>query len=483
MPPTPSAQFSLDLRVELGRDPDSLARLTAALEEAGGVVAGGEVVEPGDAATVRSLIVQAGDRPTMEAVARAAGAVDGATLLEALDRTLELHRGGKIYTGLVTALDTRDDLSMAYTPGVARVCLDIAAEPELAREFTIRSNTVAVVSDGSAVLGLGDIGPYAAMPVMEGKCMLFKEFAGINAFPICLDSKDPDEIVAAVRLMAPTFGGINLEDISSPRCFEIEQRLIESLDIPVFHDDQHGTAIVVLAALVNACRYTRRRLQDMSVSMVGAGAAGVAVAKILMNSGISEVVACDRFGAIHTGRDDYEAGSMNAPKKWLAENTNGGRRSGSPADVLEGTDLFIGLSGPGIITAKDLQRMNDDPFVFAMANPNPEVQPEEAAPYVAVMATGRSDFPNQINNVLAFPGIFRGALDVRAQTITEEMKIAAAHGIAGTVADEELAEDYIIPSVFNRDVSREVARAVAEEAERAGAARALTDTAELSLPT
>ncbi|MBA2428482.1 MAG: NADP-dependent malic enzyme, partial [Thermoleophilaceae bacterium] len=269
MPPTPSAQFSLDLRVELGRDPDSLARLTAALEEAGGVVAGGEVVEPGDAATVRSLIVQAGDRPTMEAVARTAGAVDGATLLEALDRTLELHRGGKIYTGLVTALDTRDDLSMAYTPGVARVCLDIAAEPELAREFTIRSNTVAVVSDGSAVLGLGDIGPYAAMPVMEGKCMLFKEFAGINAFPICLDSKDPDEIVAAVRLMAPTFGGINLEDISSPRCFEIEARLQQALDVPVFHDDQHGTAIVVLAALLNACRLTGRRLEDLRAVMVG----------------------------------------------------------------------------------------------------------------------------------------------------------------------------------------------------------------------
>jgi len=288
--------------------------------------------------------------------------------------------------------------------------------------------------------------------VMEGKAMLFKEFADVDAFPIALDTKDPDKIVETVQLLAPTFGGINLEDISSPRCFEIEQRLIESLDIPVFHDDQHGTAIVVLAALVNACRYTRRRLQDMSVSMVGAGAAGVAVAKILMNSGISEVVACDRFGAIHTGRDDYESGSMNAPKKWLAENTNGGRRSGSPADVLEGTDLFIGLSGPGIITAKDLQRMNHDPFVFAMANPNPEVQPEEAAPYVAVMATGRSDFPNQINNVLAFPGIFRGALDVRAQTITEEMKIAAAHGIAGTVADEELADDYIIPSVFNRDM-------------------------------
>jgi len=313
--------------------------------------------------------------------------------------------------------------------------------------------------------------------------MLFKEFADVDAFPIALDTKDPDKIVETVKLMAPTFGGINLEDISSPRCFEIEQRLIELLDIPVFHDDQHGTAIVVLAALINACRLTGRRIEDLSVAMVGAGAAGVAVAKILMSAGVTRIVACDRFGAIHPGREDYESGAMNAPKTWLAENTNQERRPGPPADVLEGTDLFIGLSGPGIITAKDLQRMNDDPFVFAMANPNPEVHPEEAAPYVRVMATGRSDFPNQINNVLAFPGIFRGALDVRAQAITEEMKLAAASGIAATVADDEVAEDYIIPSVFNRDVSQEVARAVAEEAERAGAARAFTETAELALPT
>jgi malate dehydrogenase (oxaloacetate-decarboxylating) len=332
------------------------------------------------------------------------------------------------------------------------------------------------------VLGLGDIGPEAAMPVMEGKAMLFKEFADVDAFPIALDTKDPDKIVETVELMAPTFGGINLEDISSPRCFEIEQRLIESLDIPVFHDDQHGTAIVVLAALLNACRLTGRKIEDLSVSMAGAGAAGVACAKILMGAGITKVVACDRFGAIHTGREDYEAGSMNAPKRWLAENTNQERRDGSPAAMLEGTDLFCGLSGPGIISAQDLTRMNPDPFVFAMANPNPEVRPEEAAPYVRVMATGRSDYPNQINNVLAFPGIFRGALDVRARAITEEMKLAAARAIAATIDDEELTEDYIIPSVFNRDVAPEVARAVAEEAEREGAARLDDQTAELSLP-
>jgi malate dehydrogenase (oxaloacetate-decarboxylating) len=302
--------------------------------------------------------------------------------------------------------------------------------------------------------------------VMEGKSMLFKEFAGVDAFPICLNTKDVDEIVETVERISPTFGGINLEDISSPRCFEIEQRLQESLDIPVFHDDQHGTAIVTLAALINSCRLTGREMKDLEVLMVGAGAAGVAVAKILMDAGVTSIVACDRYGAIHTGREDYGAGSMNTPKRWLAENTNTGRRDGSPREVIEGTDLFVGLSGPGIIDAADLQRMNPEPFVFAMANPNPEVKPEEAAPHVRVMATGRSDYPNQINNVLAFPGVFRGALDARAAAISEEMKLAAAEGIASVVEDDELDEDYIIPSVFNRDVTQAVASAVREVAER-----------------
>jgi malate dehydrogenase (oxaloacetate-decarboxylating) len=306
---------------------------------------------------------------------------------------------------------------------------------------------------------------------MEGKAMLFKEFADVDAFPICLDTRDPDEIVETVKRIAPCFGGINLEDISSPRCFEIENRLIEELDVPVFHDDQHGTAIVVLAALLNACRLTGRNLEDLRVAMVGAGAAGVAVARILMSSGVPSIVACDRYGAIHSGRPDYQDGTMNVPKTWLAEHTNTERRDGSPAEVLEGADLFVGLSGPGIISARDLERMNRDAIVFAMANPTPEVSPDEAAPYVRVMATGRSDYPNQINNVLAFPGIFRGALDVRATRITEEMKLAAAHGIAGVVTDDELAEDYIIPSVFNGYVSPCVASAVAKEAERSGTVR------------
>jgi malate dehydrogenase (oxaloacetate-decarboxylating) len=467
----PSAQFSLTLRVELDRRPGQLGMLASAIGAAGGSIGAIDSIEPGDVKAIREITVSCSDAQHSEEIIAAAEAVQGCKLIEVTDRTFELHRGGKLYTGLKSAIKTRDDLSMAYTPGVGRVCMAINEDPEKAFQYTIRANTVAVVSDGSAVLGLGDIGPQAAMPVMEGKSMLFKEFADVDAFPICLDTKDPDEIVQTVKLIAPTFGGINLEDISSPRCFEIENRLVEELDIPVFHDDQHGTAIVVLAALLNSCRLTGRRLEDLAVVVVGAGAAGVAVAKILMNSGVQSIVACDRHGAINSGRPDYEDGSMNAPKTWLAENTNQDRRSGSPAEVLEGADLLVGLSGPGIIDAGDLRRMNPDPFVFAMANPTPEINPEEAAPYVRVMATGRSDYPNQINNVLAFPGIFRGALDVRARRITEEMKIAAAHGIANVVTDDELAEDYIIPSVFNGYVSSCVASAVAHEAERSGAAR------------
>jgi malate dehydrogenase (oxaloacetate-decarboxylating) len=479
---SPSAQFSLTLRVELPHESGTLSKVTAAISKAGGAIVAVDTVEAGGSGTVRDITVDCETAEHRGRVVKAVQTVREARLVETTDRTFQLHRGGKIHTGLSSPVKTRDDLSMAYTPGVARVCSAIAENRQKAFKYTIKANTVAVVTDGTAVLGLGDIGPEAAMPVMEGKAMLFKEFGDVDAFPIALDTKDPDKIVETVKLIAPTFGGINLEDISSPRCFEIEQRLIEELDIPVFHDDQHGTAIVVLAALINACRLTRRRLDELKVAMVGAGAAGVAVAKILMASGISSIVACDRFGAIHSGRRDYEAGSMNGPKAWLAENTNHERREGTPAEALDGADLFVGLSGPGIISAQDLTRMNTDPFVFAMANPNPEVRPEEAAPHVKVMATGRSDFPNQINNVLAFPGIFRGALDVRAQAITEEMKLAAARGIAATVADEELASDYIIPSVFNRDVSLQVARAVAEEAERAGATHPLAETAEFSVP-
>jgi malate dehydrogenase (oxaloacetate-decarboxylating) len=468
---SPSAQFSLTLRVEIDRVLGQLGRVTSAIGDAGGQIGAVDIVEQLEQKTVREIVVDAVDIEHGNVIVAAVNEVPGATVLEIADRTFELHRGGKVYTGVTAQIRNRDDLSMAYTPGVARVSLEIERDRDRAWEYTIKKNSVAVVSDGTAVLGLGDIGPEAAMPVMEGKAVLFKEFADVDAFPICLDTKDTEEIIRTVKAIAPGFGGINLEDISSPRCFEIERRLVDELDIPVFHDDQHGTAIVVLAALLNACRLTGRRIEDLSVAMVGAGAAGVAVARLLMDSGITSIVACDRFGAIHRGRGDYQEGTMNEPKTWLAEHTNAEGMQGSIRDTLTGRDLFIGLSGPGLIAASDLQRMNPDPFVFAMANPNPEVRPEEAAPYVRVMATGRSDYPNQINNVLAFPGIFRGALDVRALKITEEMKVAAAHGIASVVSDDELAEDYIVPSVFNRDVSQAVARAVATEAERSGIAR------------
>ncbi|MFL5840493.1 MAG: NAD-dependent malic enzyme [Thermoleophilaceae bacterium] len=463
---SPSAQYSLRLRIEMERGPGSLGRVATAIGATGGAIGSINVIEAGQANAVRDVIVDCTGPDAAAHIVEALEALGNVHLLEVTDRTLELHKGGKLFTGLAAELKTRDDLSMAYTPGVARVCSAIAEDPSQAFDYTIKSNTVAVVSDGSAVLGLGDIGPEAAMPVMEGKAALFKAFGGVDAFPICLDTKDADEIVEIVKAIAPGFGGINLEDISSPRCFKIEDRLGNELDIPVFHDDQHGTAIVVLAALMNACRLTGRRIEDLGVTMVGAGAAGIAVAKILMNAGVKSIVACDRNGAINPNRAD-----LTPEKAWLAANTNQEHREGSLVDVLEGSDLFIGLSGPGVLEAKDLRRMNPDPFVFAMANPTPEVKPEDAAPYVRVMATGRSDYPNQINNVLAFPGIFRGALDVRAPKITEEMKVAAAQGIASVVSDDELGEDYIIPSVFNPDVCPTVARAVAEEAQREGMAR------------
>src|SRR5687767_11511298 len=466
-----SAQFSIILRLELQRRPGSLGRLTSAIGEACGQIGAIAILVQGERTTLREITVDCSDREHWDEVVRVVEGLDDVKLIEVTDRTFELHRGGKIFTGLKVPLKTRDDLSMAYTPGVARVCMEIAADRDKAFQYTIKKNTVAVVSDGTAVLGLGDIGPEAAMPVMEGKAMLFKEFADVDAFPICLDTKDPDEIVQTVKLIAPAFGGINLEDISSPRCFEIENRLVEELDIPVFHDDQHGTAIVVLAALFNACRLTGRRLSELDVSMAGAGAAGVAVAKLLMDAGVASIVACDRYGSIHAGRSDYESGEMNAPKTWLAENTNPDRRETTLGGALEGTDVFIGLSGPGLISVEEVKKMNPEPFVFAMANPVPEVLPEDCAPFVKVMATGRSDYPNQINNVLAFPGIFRGALDARAPQITEEMKLAAAEGIASVVSDDELSEDYIVPSVFNRGVSQAVAAAVAEEAMRQGVAR------------
>src|SRR3954471_7727657 len=448
-----------------------LGRVATAIGEAGGTIGSVDLLTVEDAHTLRDITVDATDQEHWDRILEAIRGVDGAVVVDVTDRTLRMHVGGKIEMHNKSQLRTRDDLSMAYTPGVARVCLTIRDDRTKAFQYTIKRNTVAVVSDGSAVLGLGDIGPEAAMPVMEGKAMLFKEFGGVDAFPLCLDTKDPDEIVATVKAVAPTFGGINLEDISAPRCFEIEDRLKAELDIPVFHDDQHGTAVVVLAALLNACKLTGRDIGALRVLVTGLGAAGVAVTKILLEAGVQHVIGADSRGVVSTERADYVDGSMNAVKRWYADHSNPERLSGTPADVIDGMDLFIGLSGARVMPAEALSRMAPEAMVFAMANPNPEVTPEEAAPYVRLMATGRSDYPNQINNVLAFPGIFRGALDVRAPQITEEMKVAAARAIADIVPDNELREDYIIPSVFNRDVAPAVAEAVAGEARASGAAR------------
>jgi malate dehydrogenase (oxaloacetate-decarboxylating) len=469
---TPSAQYRLTIRVQLDDSPGILGLLTAAIGDAGGMIGAVDLVESDGAHSLRDIVVDASGRDHWELIIAAIGELGGAEVIDTTDRTFLLHVGGKIEQHNKHPLKTRDDLSMVYTPGVARVCLAIADDEDKAFQYTIKRNTVAVVSDGTAVLGLGDIGPRAAMPVMEGKCCLFKEFGGVDAFPICLDTTDPDEIVSAVKMIAPTFGGINLEDISAPRCFEIEERLKQELDIPVFHDDQHGTAVVVMAALLNAVKLTGRRLEDLNVLVIGLGAAGIAVTKILLAAGVTQIIGADSQGALHVKREDYLDGSMNHLKRWFAEVTNPDCRDGAPADVIDGADLLIGVSGARALPAGALARMNPDAMVFAMANPNPEVNPEEAAPYVRIMATGRSDYPNQINNVLCFPGIFRGALDVRAPRITEEMKMAAAKAIAATVDEKELSEDYIIPSVFNREVAPAVAAAVAEQARAAGTARA-----------
>ncbi|MCW3038179.1 MAG: hypothetical protein JWM31_84 [Solirubrobacterales bacterium] len=472
MATTPSAQYSLTIRVEIDHKPGMLGQVASAIGKAGGVIGAVDLVEVGDQTLLRDITVDATDQGHWDAITQAIDELDGARVVDTTDRTFLLHVGGKIEQHNKSPLRTRDDLSMAYTPGVARVCMAIHEDRDKAFQYTIKRNTVAVVSDGTAVLGLGDIGPEASMPVMEGKCMLFKEFAGVDAFPIVLDTKDPEEIIETVRRIAPGFGGINLEDISAPRCFEIEDRLKAELDIPVFHDDQHGTAIVVLAALLNACKLTGRDLMDLKVLVTGLGAAGVAVTKILQSAGVRDIIGADSKGLLSVDRPDYADGSMSAIKRWYAETSNPSRIAGPPVNALDGCDLFIGLSGARIFPAEALAAMNKDAMVFAMANPNPEVAPEEAAPYARIIATGRSDYPNQINNVLAFPGVFRGALDVRAAQITEEMKMAAARAIARIVDDSELREDYIIPSVFNRDVAPAVAAAVADEARASGAAKA-----------
>ena len=382
---------------------------------------------------------------------------------------LEKHQEwkGKIRVDVACPLETKDDLSIAYTPGVAQPCLEISKDVNKSYEYTRRSNLVAVVTDGTAVLGLGDIGPEAGMPVMEGKCVLFKGFGDVDAFPLCIRSKDVDEIVHTVEMIAGSFGGVNLEDIAAPRCFEIEKRLKESLDIPVFHDDQHGTAVVTMAAMINALKIVGKKIEDVSAVVNGAGAAGIACTKLLMALGLKKVVLCDRKGAIYKGRD-----GLNDIKKEMAEISNLECRKGSLADMMVGADVFLGVSAPGCVTKEMVQSMAKDPIIFACANPTPEIFPDEAiAAGAKVVGTGRSDFPNQINNVLAFPGIFRGALDVRASDINDEMKIAAAYAIANMVKPEELSPEFIMPNALNRDVVPAVAKAVMEAARKSGVAR------------
>ena len=463
---TPSASYSLTIRVVVPSAPGSFARVAAAIGEAGGDLGAIDLVRAGQEGTVRDITVNAVDSEHGKRIVESVRELPGVDVQSISDRTFLLHLGGKIEVTPKSPVRTRDDLSMAYTPGVARVCMAIHEAPERAWSLTIKRNTVAVVSDGTAVLGLGDIGPEAAMPVMEGKAMLFKEFGGVDAFPLCLATKDVDEIVRTVKAVAPGFGGINLEDISAPRCFEIERRLREELDIPVFHDDQHGTAVVVLAAFLNALRVVDKRPEDVSVVIVGAGAAGIACTKILLAAGVQNIIGTDRAGAIHRKRE-----GLDEFKRWYAENTNSQGFTGSSNEALRGADVFIGLSGPGAVSVEAVLDMADDAIVFAMANPTPEVPPEALAGHVAVIATGRSDYPNQINNVLAFPGIFRGALDVRASEINEEMKVAAGEALASVVTPDELSAEYVIPSVFNRDVGTTVAEAVAQAAIESGVAR------------
>ncbi len=442
------------------------SHVTTAIGEAGGDIIAVDVIHVTKDYVIRDITVNVHNENHRELVVESLLKRTGITVINVSDRTFLLHIGGKIEIQSKIPVKNRDDLSRVYTPGVARVCMAIHEDPSKAYQLTIKRNTVAVVTDGTAVLGLGDIGPEAALPVMEGKAMLFKQFADVDAFPICLNTKDPDEIVNIVKSIAPSFGGINLEDISSPRCFEIENRLRQELDIPVFHDDQHGTAVVLLAGLINACKITGKRMENLRIVVVGIGAAGVACTKMVQTAGVKNVIGVDRDGIIVPGQT-----YSNTVWKWYAENTNPEHRQGDLNAAIEGADVFIGVSGPGVLRIEHLKKMAKDPIVFAMANPYPEISPEEAESYVRIMATGRSDYPNQINNVLCYPGIFRGALDARASDINEAMKLAAAHAIANCVEEDQLNEQYIIPSVFNKEVITEVSKAVAEAAYQTGVAR------------
>ena len=464
--PAFNASNSIIVRLKIDNKVGMLASVNRVISEMGGVVGAIDLVGPEDGVLVRDISIFTNDPDHSDKIVESIKKTPGVEFVNFSDRTFLVHLGGKISIRNRIPVKTRDDLSMAYTPGVARICMEINQDPEDAYKLTTKGNTVAVVTDGTAVLGLGNIGPKAAMPVMEGKAMLFKEFADIDAWPICLDTTDTEEIIRIVKAIAPGFGGINLEDIAAPRCFEIEQRLREELEIPVFHDDQHGTAVVTTAALINALKVVGKNVEKIKVIVSGAGAAGIACTKMIMHLGVKNLIVCDSKGAIHSKRTN-----LNPSKNWLAENSNPEKESGALKEVIAGADVFLGVSAPNIIGQKDVKNMAKDPIVFAMSNPDPEISPEEASPFAAVMATGRSDYPNQINNVLCFPGIFRGALDCRSNTINEEMKLAAAHAIAGVVDDAHLNADYIIPSVFDTTVAKKISESVQAAAYKTGVAR------------
>lgn len=467
MSAAPNVQYTTTVRLEYPHAPGWIAKIAAAIAERGASIGSIDLVHIRDGRSLRDFSVECHSTDHAHEVVQSLEKLAGLNVRSVSDDTFLMHLGGKLEVRSRVKLKTRADLSMAYTPGVARVCMAIAEDKQLSFNLTIRKNCIAIVSDGSAVLGLGDIGPEAAMPVMEGKAVLFKKFGGVDAFPLCIASKDPDEIIRFCTMIAPTFGGINLEDISAPRCFQIEETLKRGLDIPVFHDDQHGTAVVLLAAMINALKVVNKRPGDIKVVMSGAGAAGVACTKILLSYGVTRAVVCDSKGAIDRGRDF----TGNPAKVWLAEHTNPDNERGRLSDVIRGADVFVGVSQPNVLTVEDVKSMESGPIIFAMSNPDPEIAPGLVHGIAAVVGTGRSDYPNQINNVLAFPGIFRGALSSRARDINEPMKLAAAEAIASVITRQELSPDYVIPSIFDRRVTRLVAGAVAQAAEETGAAR------------
>ncbi|MFD0590338.1 NAD-dependent malic enzyme [Paenibacillus sp. GCM10027627] len=457
---------SIIARIEMNTNEANFGQVASAIFEAGGDIIAIDVIQTSKHSTVRDITITVIDSVDIDIITERIRSMQGVRLVNLSDRTFLLHLGGKIETKLKAPIQNRDDLSRVYTPDVARVCMAIHEEPRKAFTLTVKRNTVAVISDGSAVLGLGNIGPYAAMPVMEGKSMLFKQLADVDSFPICLDTQDTESIIATIKAIAPAFGGINLEDISSPRCFEIEQRLRDELDIPVFHDDQHGTAVVLYAALINALKVVEKSINDVKVVVCGIGAAGVACSKILLSAGVTNLIGVDRHGIL-TADQTYDNPIWN----WYAQNSNPDRLQGSLKDAVKDADIFIGLSSGGLLKRDDVLTMAKDPIVFAMANPNPEILPDEIEDIAGVVATGRSDYPNQINNVLCFPGIFRGALDCRATVINEEMKLAAAEAIASVITDEERGRHYIIPSVFNQQVVKGIRDLVIRAAIQTGVAR------------